>query len=157
MNLMIKASSIIEAYMTLLKAKKPEDTETVFENPSFKELKELVDRASGEVRFMADSQTKTVYAWEGTLWNHHDARQSLKIKCDMSRWSNRYVCANILDGLAVQDGSKFVMDDSDMLDSGFDISVLYRQAIFSQDWSWADKYIEVTPYIEHLKKIYRWP
>lgn len=158
---MIRASSILEAYHGLFRTDY-KTTYTVFVNPSSKELRELTSRLNDPdvpdgVRFIADNSAKKVYAWEGMYANHDDARRHVGLKCDPSMWSDDNVCGSMLDGWAEQQGSRFFLQACDVMEANWSSSVRYRQTIFSQDWSWVDRYIQVTPYLERLKKEFHWP
>jgi hypothetical protein len=154
---MITARFILEKYHSIGRTPKG-DTYHVFTNPSHKELREIVtnveDRDLQRVRFIADNCTKTVYAWEAAFLNHNDARKTLNLRCDRTSTiyiNSPWVCGHMLDGIAEQEGSKFVLTQADTLD-GMASSADYRVAIISQDWSWADRYIVMTPYLESVKK-----
>jgi hypothetical protein len=128
---------------------------TVFKNPSLKEIREVEKEYNEqEVRFIADNHTRSVYVWSSIAANHHDTRHCLDLHCSL-KINSKYVCGSHLDGMAIRQGSMLHMTRSDMMD-GFACDSDYREVIFFQDWTWVDKYIKVSSWIENLKDKFEW-
>jgi hypothetical protein len=157
---MIKAIQILEEYEKMCKSfqmsGKPARY-TIFKNPTLKEIREAEDEGGaaasggGEVRFIADNATKDIYVFSAFLANHNDARTCLGLKC-ISDVENKYVCGSQLDGTAERIGTKLIMNESDMIGA----EKKFRDAIFAQDWSWVERYVNISDYFEILKKRFRW-
>lgn len=141
-------STLKEEYYTRIKAKyNPYASYEVFVNPAPKEIREF-----DGVRFSANSKTKEVLVW---LWHedlHPDLRDKLGITIAPKDRLGHYWSINLLEGVANRRGSKFYMEGSDAL-RGFkypeEITVLLQK-----DWSWVDRYVVVTPFIESYMKKY---
>jgi len=115
----------------------------VFENPSSKEFRDAAnsttwDKIRGNfVRFFVDMKKKKVYIWHPEAV-HADTWKQIG--------DGRHVAdETILAGSAKKVGGKWKMVDSDMGVRrnllGFDI----------EDWEWANKWINVTDYLEDFK------
>jgi hypothetical protein len=121
----------------------------VLENPTKKELREI----DNIIRFSADAKTKTVYAW-GAYENMHPlVRIALDIKCPQpigNQW-----CSTILEGIAHRRGDKYHMTETDapFMDM-INFPNKYKETWFTIDWSWVDKYIIVTPWVNTIKEMY---
>jgi hypothetical protein len=147
---MIRASQILKAlsedYFTRIKSSiNPYNSYEIFVNPTQKELREFE-----AVRFSADFKKKEVLAWNWTSELHPDLREKLGVTIPPEERIGKYWGIYFLEGVAVKRGSKFYMERSDVL-HGFS----YPEAITRQlekDWSWVDRYIVVTPYLEKFKE-----
>lgn len=149
---MIKASQILislnEIYLARIKGFDVIDHE-VFVNPSKRELQDL----GTEVRFSADNTTKKIYAWGVNENIHKFVRRALDISCRQP--IGRSYCSTILEGVAYKSGAIYKMYETDapFMDM-IDLKHKYDETWFTIDWSWADKYILVTPWIERIKEMY---
>ena len=149
---MIKATDIIEAYLTRLPSTDERDTFEVFKNPTFKELRSA-DSSGAGVRFSADMTTKTVYVWDVQCEIHDTVHRELGIKGKGTKvdfgWSS------LLLGIAEQHGSKYVMTDSDLFRTSLYYSIHSTAPaieMVGNDWSWVDRYILVTPFLIKMKE-----
>jgi hypothetical protein len=150
---MITAKQILEAYLTRLPLTHKKGTFEVFENPTLKELRSADSTGLG-IRFTADISTKTVYAWDLDAVIHSTVETELGLKNKGERVS--YGWSNLLTGVAERKVGHYVMVHSD-----FFYSIMYYERstdielaleMLNQDWSWANKYIRITPYLEKIKE-----
>jgi len=122
----------------------------IYANPSGKDFREI---GEADVRFCADSSTKTIYVWDYLGNLHHEVRAKLNLKCtgfalhDGGKW-----CTSILDGLASREGHRYIMNGSDMLKWAVNNTQVLDD-ILSRDWSWMDRYIISTPFINKFRDI----
>jgi hypothetical protein len=130
------------------------DPYPVFKNPSYREMfREL----GPSVRFSADDQTKTVYAWNADAELHPFFRKSARLSCP-ERNKFMFWCDLILEGVAAAHGGKYIMFISDGLEGrvaiarGIDDKQIFAKKVLMRDWSWVDRYIEVSPYLNQLRK-----
>jgi hypothetical protein len=150
---MIRASQILkvlsEEYLTRIKSSLNSSASyEVFMNPSQKELREF-----DAVRFSADSETGKVYAWQWGEDLHPDVRDKLGIHVSPQDKLGRYWSINILEGVATRRGGRFYLESSDVLyNFGYPEEIML---LLSKDWSWVDRYIVVTPYLESYMKKYK--
>jgi len=118
----------------------------VFINPNSSEEQRLLGNV---VRFTADNRTKTVYLWSFNGGHHADVSISLKLK---DTFSDR----DVLRGAAQlrEDVYHFVTSDffSSFKKGVPNVDRFFLKELFSRDWSWVDKYIRVTDYLEEIKK-----
>lgn len=115
----------------------------VFENPTKKEFRDAAnstswDKISGNfVRFIADLKKKKVYVWHPESI-HADAWKQFG--------DNRYIAdPTLLAGAAKIERGKWKMVDSD---SGVSRNITNYGI---EDWEWANKWIDVTTYLEDWK------
>jgi hypothetical protein len=148
---MISAKQIIEAYLTRFPLVHRDGSFEVFENPSFKEMKSADSTGLG-IRFTADVSTKTVYVWDIDATIHDNVHLGLGIRGKGKQIS--YGWSSLLTGFAERSGSKYVMSGSDMIRSVLYASLYIPDMLemLRQDWSWVDRYIAVTPYLEETKR-----
>lgn len=117
----------------------------IFENPSFVELIGL-----DMIRFIALNKEKKVYVWDGTKAFHSDISVALGL-------NDSYSDQNFLRGQALRKNDEFIMFNSDFFNS-FKISKYsaaderFLKSFFIQDWSWLDKYIKASDWINHKKE-----
>lgn len=154
-----RASKLLEKYKLSFHCKGwfGEHYTEVFTNPTVKEMRSAVDQSlragltvqeKDGVRFFADNKTKTVYAWGSCLCSHLDTASAVKVG-DVD--SNPH----LLQGFAQEERGKFVMRSSDLVHSK--ISNGWRKWLnefFTIDWSWVDRYIQVSKWIEYAKEDY---
>jgi len=136
---LIKAKDILritESYYDRVKIGK--SSYEVFLNPSPKELRGI----GNQVRFTADAQKKQIFVWDAEVL-HWKARE-------MAGFPD-YTEPGVLDGEAEKVGGSYEMVYSDQL--GFDhhwVAQIFYE-IIKLDWSWSDKYIKITPYLDSIK------
>jgi hypothetical protein len=163
---MITASDILEAYYSSFQSERAY-TE-IFENPSRSETLTLLRTSKiRNIRFFADAKTRTVYAWDS------DAAIHLEVWRHLGLWKTAGIslvplkngaCSHVLEGIAHREGSKCVMFASHALQIVVDVlqdktaprnekeqCQAYLEDFLSYDWSWVDKYIVATPYLNSLR------
>lgn len=118
---------------------------TVYANPTENVFHILGDT----IRFTADNRTKTVYMWPFSSGHHSDVSVGLKLK-------DSYSCPDVFRGAAVLDNGKYRFAASDFFSSfrkypGEDDRQFLIQ-VFSNDWSWVDEFIKLSPYIGDLEQ-----
>jgi hypothetical protein len=128
----------------------------VYKNPSYKEM--LKDLGSW-IRFSADYQTKVVYAWNAEMELHPYFRKSAGITVPAGSeflfWSDM-----ILEGVAEARGGKYMMMASDALEGKIFKVVggdpkrrpLFLKKVLDRDWSWVDRYIKVSPWLDERRR-----
>ena len=104
------------------------------------------------IRFIADNLNKKVFVWSFNFI-HVDIWDNFLVKT-FGKGRNKYFKASdLLPGTATKKGSKFVMDDSDEILHQQHVGTLdWIDGILDIDWKWADKYVEVTPWVNNLTK-----
>jgi hypothetical protein len=150
---MIRAKDILEAYKTRLPYNFQDGSFEVFENPSLKELRSADSTGLG-IRFSADKTSNTVYAWDVDATIHDLVHRRIGVKGRGKQVSIGWT--SLLTGMAEQQGGKYVMVGSDLLDPT-DTSLTRSEILdilrmLSDDWSWVDVYIKVTPYLRELER-----
>jgi hypothetical protein len=141
-NIMITAKEIVknisEIYVDRFKSIYTKQSFEVYLNPNYTEIKKNI---GNNVRFTALKQ-RGVYVWDADIGFHDDVTRNLKL--------DSFV--NIrLAGEAYFRNGKYEMIDSDQLTDAFPT---YLSDVLSIDWSWVDKYIIVSPYLNKLRKEY---
>lgn len=119
----------------------------IFTNPTSKEFKEVQD--NNIIRFIANKKNKRVYIFNPQGYIHHEAWDELK-RQNVEKGGNYYSEAekgNLFDGYCKLKGGKWVIFSSEILD----FSPMNYTKIIKGNWSWVDKYIFVTDYIEKLR------
>ena len=141
---------LIEKYLKGFKFKHPMTGEIyieIFENPSKKELREIMDYDT--IRFFADNRIKTVFAWMPKLI-HTQALKYLKSK--IRPFKTPKEGDELLAGIAELQGGNFVMTDgADLLGLVNNNNLFNNKLINIDSWKWADKYITVTPFLKRIK------
>jgi len=114
----------------------------IFENPSKKEFLDAAAIGIVEkyVRFIADPKRKKVYVWSANAI-HADMVPEIYNK------SYANVIFKVLPGTAKQQGGRWVIIATDEVE----VTPDRYNWIMQHDWSWADRYIEVTPWIKKLR------
>jgi len=105
------------------------------------------------IRFIADNLNKKVFVWSFNFI-HVDIWDNFLVKT-FGKGRNKYFtkASDLLPGTATKKGSKFVMDDSDEILHQQHVGTLdWIDGILDIDWKWADKYVEVTPWVNNLTK-----
>jgi hypothetical protein len=139
---MIRASDVIfllEDYYGRIKSdsrfpiSKQVSTE-VFVNPSRKELRDIGD----SIRFLADTNRKQIFVWTAEIMHR---------QAEIGLFGYQSYKPEILLGVAERRGSDYEMTTSDQI-------VMHGQdmTLFSYDWTWADRYVRLTPYLEKVAK-----
>jgi hypothetical protein len=136
---MIKASHILEEYLTLYK--QAGYSTPIYLNPTKSELRELGD----SIRFIADSEQKKIYAGSAMVVVHEEIKElvHLKKRGPTQLW-----------GHAKRKGDKYILVGSDELRYRVeyrDILPEYVREFFAQDWSWVNRYIDIEPYFDFVK------
>jgi hypothetical protein len=153
--MMIKATTILEEYFTSLKGYGGSYAE-IFINPTRLEMLSLMKSSKEKmVRFLADSDHKDIYVWKAASAVHQAVIPVLDISPGGIYFEKSY--SHLLEGQAIREGQGFKMIDSSTI---FFLKTYIRQnakvakesALFlldlmDQDWTWADRYIEVTSYL----------
>ena len=131
----------------------------IYENPTPDEIvlaskitkKEL---GKGEIRFFAiNTSPKRVFAFDAYHGSHYEVAPKLGLS--PSTYNPQIIMAT-----AIVNGKKAVMDTCDPISIHLqdlrtkvrDKSIEYFNTLFSIDWSWADKYIEITKYLNNKKR-----
>jgi hypothetical protein len=117
----------------------------IFKNPTKDDFKSL----GKVIRFTANNRTQEVYAWIFNKGHHADTSKAVGIP-------HRYNDPDMLMGAAEWTGSVWEFIESDFLKSfrgrmGAE-DRKYLTALLSRDWSWADKYVLVTPKIKSIRQ-----
>jgi len=140
-------NTLSEEYFERIKSTVPgKGNIEIFKNPSKSDYKAL----GSIIRFTAYNKTKTVYAWIYDQAHHNDVSRAVGIK-------HSYNDPDLLTGGAEWKNGKYIFSSSDFL-KDFKRMISseseYLGALLSNDWSWADKYILVTPIINKLKEYF---
>jgi len=122
-------------------------TVEVFKNPTPRDRKTL----GNIIRFTADNRKKVVYAWIYDQAHHVDVSKAVGIR-------HVYNDPDLLTGAAAWSGSKWVFSSSDFLKDfkrmvGSESD--FVNALLSNDWSWADRYIDVSTTLDKLRSYIR--
>ena len=115
----------------------------IFVNPTVRDSKCL----GKIIRFTAYNKTKKVYAWGYDKAHHVDVSKAVGIK-------HSYNDPDLLTGAATLEGGKYKFSSSDALKDfkkAVSSETEFFQKLLSIDWSWADRYVEITPTIKKLK------
>jgi hypothetical protein len=118
-------------------------TVEVFKNPTPRDRKTL----GNIIRFTADNRKKVVYAWIYDQAHHVDVSKAVGIR-------HVYNDPDLLTGAAAWSGSKWVFSSSDFLKDfkrmvGSESD--FVNALLNNDWSWADRYIDVSTTLDKLR------
>lgn len=136
----------------------------VFENPSAKEIAEACKQSKAQwgtsnIRFFADNNSKKVYIWDAYYSIHIGVARSLD-------FSDR--CINhdptLFFGSAKVDSGRAIIEDSDeiraeqvnLAGSHQDIrdkGGLFFKRFFAINWSWVDRYISCSAYLNKIKDL----
>ena len=142
---------LIEKYLKRTKSSVPNrGTIPVFVNPVAK------DRRGPEglgkiIRFTIDNKKKKVYAWGYDQAHHVDVSRGVGIK-------HSFNDPDLLTGAATLIGGKYVFSSSDALKDFKKMVSSEREYITSlldNDWSWANKYVEVDSTLDKLRDYIR--
>lgn len=137
----------------------PRGLADIYENPSKSDYSELFINANKDrvrkstfavIRFFADDKSKTVYVWDGEKAIHAEIARTIGLNDRLDS------DPSILSGIATLSSGKAKMVQSDSLESidkhsTFDTN--YYNQVISKDWSWTNRYIDVTTYLSKLKPI----
>ena len=126
---------------------------SIFVDPTKMDLKMAVEESRDKkIRFMADDVNKKVFAWSSDIM-HHDVWDSL-LHAKFGKGRSKAICldveVSIFQGVAKVSGGNAVMTGSDVIESYRTIPAVIEK--LKIDWSWADKYVKVTPWINKIKK-----
>jgi hypothetical protein len=136
---MIRASQlldILEEWLMGFKGDTFGEHIDVFENPTRLEMNKEMGK---DIRFFADNRSKRFYAWNAFHAIHYDVIGHLHLEGARNS-------GEVLSGLAEKHGTSYVMTQSDFMDSK-DGTPQRVNKILSQDWSWADRYVEISSWI----------
>jgi hypothetical protein len=104
------------------------------------------DPAGSNVRFLADLKDKKVYAWSPNI-THYQAWREVINKQFLPNLAKGLTAGRYITGVANMQGGKWKMVNSD---------IGVGQLIAAPEkWKWADKYIEITPYLYGEAEIYK--
>jgi len=138
---------LIEKYLKRTKSSVPgKGTIPIFVNPT------VADRKGPEglgkiIRFTLDNKKKKAYAWGYDQAHHVDVSRGVGIK-------HRYDDPDLLTGVATWMGGKYVFSSSDMLKDFKQMVSSEREyitALLDNDWSWANRCIEVDSTLDKLR------
>ena len=136
----------------------------VFENPSAKEIAEACKQSKvmwGEsgIRFFADNSSKKVYIWDSYYGVHIAiARQiGLGDRCINHDPTLFFGSAKVIGGKAVIEDSDELRAEQgntagryqDIRDKG----ELFFKKFFAINWSWVDKYVSCSAYLNKIKDL----
>jgi hypothetical protein len=148
-KLMITSSQILEEYHALLKTSSI--SVPVFFNPNRSDFREM----GSDVRFIADAEEKKVYAWDASTVIHRTMKYFLGLDTvspkmfwgEADKHGNDYICI-------ASDSFRIAVENL-LFDRrhGNDKSIYqkYVDEFLAQDWTWVDKYIDMTSYIQKVK------
>jgi len=136
----------------------------IFVNPDLSELNSCNnvggERSRRGVRFIADFKTKKLYAFSAELI-HLFAADMIYPSSGRRHLENLEFEASALSGQAEKQGSKYVCFGSEFWNSalkdaidGSRFSEKLIKSFLEKDWSWFDRYILVTPWIEKFRLEY---
>jgi len=127
---------------------------SVYANPTKIELGFAHEEADfTAIRFIADNLNKKVFVWQSGFI-HHEIWNNFLSKT-FAKGRNKYYtkASDLLPGTATKKGSKFVMFTSDEINHKNSVGdVEWIDGIVDIDWKWADKYVEVTPWVKSFAK-----
>jgi hypothetical protein len=117
----------------------------LFKNPTRSDFKEL----GKVIRFTANFKTKIIYAWRYSDAFHVDISKALKIK-------HKFDDPNLLTGIAEWSGGKWKFTTSDSFQKfnkmiKMDSERKYLRRLLGNDWSWANRYIDVDTFLNKLR------
>jgi hypothetical protein len=169
---MIKASyinNILETYLETVHAYDRSPVE-VFVNPS---KKELIKDVGKDIKFICDATTKQLYAWNEKAF-HHDVMAALHIqpnKVGTIYYKGRSfdISIDFFQGYGERSGNTYRITSLDPIDyindkfklvaksSRLDYDDLSRlvtlaTSICDEDWSWVDRYVDMTEYMVEFKQ-----
>jgi hypothetical protein len=147
---MIKASRILEEYITLYSRSRGDSTHTtpLFVNPDSNELREL----GNDIRFIADSRREKVYVWNAYKELH----------CFMAEflYGDDETPPHMFWGTAEREGGKYIIKDSHVVASHIANIGPYNldksretwiQNFFFEDWQWLKRYFKIDDYFKIIK------
>jgi len=136
---------LIEKYLKRVHSNVPgKGNIEVFVNPSPRDRKAI----GNVIRFTLDNKTKRVYAWKFDEAHHVDVSKGIGIK-------HKFNNPDMLTGGAVWSGGKWIFNTSDFLKDFKKMLVSEREfltELLGNDWSWANKYIDVDTTLNRLRK-----
>ena len=116
----------------------------IYINPSQQELLDLVDSdPNKEIRFIADYNTKKVYAWGASSAIHATVIRKLGLK----EWAMSGEVPIRIDGNAIKEQGKLYLSQSDSLSHLFRTRYDYYEDIMRRSWKWLEKYISCSDFI----------
>ena len=126
----------------------------IYINPTSSDYRELNKNKIKILRFIIDQPTKTVYV--ANAWN--SVHGEIVDNINNSGISNRFykLAPTQLAGISTMSGGKSIMSSSDFL---FILLRRYNkrdkdllEKVLRQDWTWADKYVKITDYLNTVKQ-----
>ena len=145
---MIKIKSFKEKFFDALELYKGRYYE-IFVNPTPQEMNDAGSQSTlytdvVGVRFIAYLKTKKVYVWSSDVV-HRELMD--KIIDNFPEFKEK---GNALFGTAEKVSGKWDMTASDFMEGTQSYTLINK--ILDQDWSWVNRYIYVTDFLNHLKK-----
>lgn len=124
----------------------------IFINPTSSDYQELTKLKVNEVRFIADDRSKKLFISDSGKSLHHQMVVDIGGSVLENYNSREYPQ---LHGVARISGSKAFMTESDVLRIGIKEMMPFQQnwlrKLLSCNWSWADRYLEITSYLTNFK------
>ena len=164
---MITAKQIIEEYEASRKIGR--NYIEIFSNPSQSELTTF----KGEnIRFIADASSRKVYVANADKVIHYIMKDMLHLKPPSNitvfifNGVSEIGCSYWLEGEAAKRGQSYKVTNLDQIgalrayasgnieseESSAEDAQKVLTELLERDWSWVDKYIEVTPYLRRVKR-----
>ena len=135
---------LIEKYLKRVHSNVPgKGNIEVFKNPVAKDKKTL----GNVIRFTLDNKKKIVYAWVFDQAHHVDVSKGVGIK-------HRFNDPDLLTGAATWQKGKWRFSSSDFLKDFKKMigsEAEFIAALLNNDWSWANKYIDVDTTLNKLR------
>lgn len=159
----MKLKNFNEEFLTSIKGKliRNEPIE-VYVNPTFKDFMEASPQKPHEVRFIAVGKTKKVYIFNASSAIHSEVAKDIGLYGQDEGWAGTFNLKNrVLLGNAKQVGEHWVMDNSDSLlywiNAYPSIEIWQKSYLHffdQEDWSWINKWIDVTSMVSKFKQNY---
>jgi hypothetical protein len=164
---MITSKQIVNLFEKYFDSKKVYNKDVpVYMNPSFDDLKEIVKvtkSSNPEARFIINSKTKAVYAWDSYIANHESIYELLHLD-----WYSRSNDTDVLFGMASIKSNKLVPNNSQLRDIFYyPLELIYDRKMslasrkqhlidfFKHDWTFANNYIVgFNNYFSYVKQEY---
>jgi len=122
---------------------------SIYTNPTKLEMKFAIEESQDkELRFVADNLNKKIFVWSSDLL-HDDVWDNFLAKTYAKGRGNDFsISPDLLPGNAVKIGNSYSMINSDEVDCDSQ----WVKDIIDIDWSWANKYVNVTKWLNKFKK-----
>jgi hypothetical protein len=144
---MIKASHILEEYLSLFKHEFFSIDTVIYLNPDRSDFKEM----GSEIRFIANTTNKKVYAWNANESIHQYVAEFLDLRfTSKTFW-----------GEAEKQGGSYIVKGSDTVREhlrsiydrrrGASASSRWLSEFLSEDWSWVNRYFDASSFFKNLQ------